>query len=257
MEHTEIKYCGDKKKYFREYKGDRFWRWENRGLYASQRGGKLRLLHREIYKDFKGEIGSSFEVIFSDGDIENYDVENISKRVKNSGRKQNIKHEPKWYKGKKFYRKPNGYYKLPYEHGGTYMHRFVWADIHGEIPPGYHIHHINGDKSDNRIDNLECIQASKHTRLHSRSSKWIGSEENKKQIKLAGEKAKEWHRSQEGRKWHSEHAKKAFKNRKKYPSVCTHCGTDYETYQPKRSIFCSRSCKSKSYNEKQKTRSSI
>jgi hypothetical protein len=34
-------------------------------------------------------------------------------------------------------------------------HRLVWQDAHGDIPGGLVINHINGNKSDNRLCNLE------------------------------------------------------------------------------------------------------
>jgi hypothetical protein len=33
-------------------------------------------------------------------------------------------------------------------------HRWVWTQANGDIPKGMHIHHINGIKYDNRIENL-------------------------------------------------------------------------------------------------------
>ena len=45
-------------------------------------------------------------------------------------------------------------------------HRRVWRKAFGEIPKGFHIHHKNGDKKDNRLENLELISASEHTKLH-------------------------------------------------------------------------------------------
>jgi hypothetical protein len=38
-----------------------------------------------------------------------------------------------------------------------YVHRVVWEIHHGEIPEGMVIDHINGDPSDNRIENLRCV----------------------------------------------------------------------------------------------------
>lgn len=38
-----------------------------------------------------------------------------------------------------------------------YAHRFIWTAFNGEIEPGYDINHINHKKSDNRLENLECI----------------------------------------------------------------------------------------------------
>lgn len=42
-------------------------------------------------------------------------------------------------------------------------HRKIWIEKHGEIPKNKVIHHINGNKKDNRIENLECISRSEHT----------------------------------------------------------------------------------------------
>ena len=46
-------------------------------------------------------------------------------------------------------------------------HVQIWKDIKGEIPKGYHIHHINENRMDNRIDNLICIDVQTHKRIHS------------------------------------------------------------------------------------------
>jgi len=35
--------------------------------------------------------------------------------------------------------------------------RFVWEHFNGEIPMGYEIDHINGVRTDNRIENLRCV----------------------------------------------------------------------------------------------------
>lgn len=46
------------------------------------------------------------------------------------------------------------------------LHRVVWESAHGPIPAGHDIHHVNGDRLDNRIENLECIPHGAHRAHH-------------------------------------------------------------------------------------------
>jgi len=49
--------------------------------------------------------------------------------------------------------------------GRTYEHRDSWEQVSGKIPTGAVIHHVNNDKSDNRLDNLQFIENNgKHRR---------------------------------------------------------------------------------------------
>ena len=47
-----------------------------------------------------------------------------------------------------------------------YVHRGCWEAHHGSIPSGHIVHHIDGDRLDNRIENLACMPHGEHTRLH-------------------------------------------------------------------------------------------
>ena len=69
-----------------------------------------------------------------------------------------------FYNGLKFSLRPSGYFALT-SNNRMLMHRFVWESVNGSIPKGYDIHHINEDKTDNRIENLECLPKGIHTSL--------------------------------------------------------------------------------------------
>lgn len=47
-----------------------------------------------------------------------------------------------------------------------YEHIFVWKRNKGNIPQGFIIHHLNGNRQDNRIENLACMSNSEHMKLH-------------------------------------------------------------------------------------------
>jgi len=71
-----------------------------------------------------------------------------------------------FFDGKKFTLRNNGYYGLTTD-DRILMHRYVYEFYNGRIPNGYDIHHKNELKHDNRIENLECLPKSEHTRLYS------------------------------------------------------------------------------------------
>ena len=66
------------------------------------------------------------------------------------------------YNGLKFNRDDKtGYYLSTTNVNGKRkrLHRYVWECNYGEIPKGYHIHHIDENKGNNSIENLELIKA--------------------------------------------------------------------------------------------------
>lgn len=58
-----------------------------------------------------------------------------------------------------------GYMKVEIDGKEDRIHRIIWRHVHGPIPAGMVIDHINGNKSDNRIENLRlatCAQNSQN-----------------------------------------------------------------------------------------------
>lgn len=50
-----------------------------------------------------------------------------------------------------------GYIRISRNNKVQFMHRWIWEQIFGAIPPGWEIDHINGVRTDNRLENLRCI----------------------------------------------------------------------------------------------------
>lgn len=128
------------------------------------------------------------------------------------------------------------------------LHVYVWEFHNGEIPNGYHVHHIDGNKNNNEIENLQLLTATEHCKEHWKDCSEEKLEKLRKNlIENAIPKAKEWHKSEEGREWHSEHGKLAYANRQPTKYNCTFCGKEFETtrrFSEGKTHFCSNNCKS-------------
>ena len=128
------------------------------------------------------------------------------------------------------------YFRRSYRSSGKlqhlWLHKEVWKQSHGEIPEGYHIHHRDGDSTNNDISNLTCLCPRDHALQHPES------------IRLAVEHAKAWHSSEAGRAWHVKHAIKTFAARKPERLYCEHCGSGFETKKRGNTKYCSSKCRS-------------
>ena len=148
------------------------------------------------------------------------------------------------YFGRKFYKDKKTGYWISTDYPRIRAHCWVWKNFHTLIPKGYHIHHMNGDKSDNSIENLELIKRERHMSYHMQDpERKRKARENCNRIRPL---TKAWHASEEGIAWHKYHAAKErfgkWDPRKYY---CQQCNKTYETKKRSNSRFCSNACKSK------------
>lgn len=122
------------------------------------------------------------------------------------------------------------------------LHRSIWEYHNEDIPKGFHVHHIDGDKSNNNIENLAVMDGKEHLYLHGKQPE--GIEKIQRAQPLGQEKAKEWHRSEEGSKWHkSQYLKTKDKLHEKKDFKCERCGTKFEAVKNGLNRFCSNKCK--------------
>jgi protein-arginine kinase activator protein McsA len=134
-----------------------------------------------------------------------------------------------------------------FQRKGKRLHLAVYRFYNGDIPKGYHVHHKDNDRSNNDISNLEIKTANKHLSDHMAEK---DLEEIKERfIETAIPAAAKWHGSEEGRRWHSEHAKKAWRSRVKNKLKCQWCGREFESFN-KTAKFCSNNCKCTSYRKR-------
>lgn len=131
-----------------------------------------------------------------------------------------------------------------YQHGGKRLHRAVWEYHNGEIPKGYHVHHKDGNVSNNQLENLMLLDPSYHLSLHGKDPQKF--EYQHRHIKEMQEQAKEWHRSEEGREWHRKHGKDTWQAHEQQTYICSFCGKEFQTlnvYGDHQNRFCSNKCR--------------
>lgn len=155
--------------------------------------------------------------------------------------------------GRKFYQDKKTGYWISCDYSKNLprcrAHQWVWFNHYGKPPKSYHLHHINDDKSDNRIDNLELMKGSRHLSIHMIKQMLdpIRKQKARENCDKIRPLTKAWHASEEGRAWHKFHAIKInFGNGELHKYECQHC---LEKYQSKliaegRTRFCSNACKS-------------
>lgn len=151
--------------------------------------------------------------------------------------------QEQWFNGIRFTIGPGRKYFSNSNVKPKSMHCFVWTFYNGPIPKGFDIHHKDGNRYNNDISNLECIESREHKKLHGRlltteQREWKRNNVNKK----ARPKAIEWHKSDAGKEWHKKQVEFRQDNRREITNICQQCGKEFITYANKPKKFCSGSC---------------
>jgi hypothetical protein len=122
------------------------------------------------------------------------------------------------------YRKVQGYWK----YSGRLLHRVVWEHHRGPIPAGMHIHHIDGNRGNSDIFNLEMVSASDHQRHHMQNPN-------------------RWHLTEAGR---ANQRRLAEMRRgpapKKFPVECVECGKSHLSTK-RTTQFCGGTCRMRAH----------
>lgn len=123
------------------------------------------------------------------------------------------------------------------------LHVYVWEKHNGKIPNGSHIHHIDGNKDNNEIENLQLVTKKEHDDIHASERSTNG----KSIIEKARAGAVAWHKSEAGLEWHKKHYTLCTEGvwSEKVSKKCAVCGKEYEVKAmvADKSQYCSDTCK--------------
>src|SRR5579863_330996 len=152
------------------------------------------------------------------------------------------------YHGRRYRRYPRSkirshrfYFIASSKRGNRLLHRDIWQDAHGPIPPGYQIHHIDGNSLNNQLSNLECLTAREHLAKHPEALKELVLK-SAWSLERARPMAALWHKSKEGRKF-AKRVSAKFLRLRRTRKKCKECRKSF--WGLPWSLFCSNACKSR------------
>jgi HNH endonuclease len=156
------------------------------------------------------------------------------------------------YRGHRYRLYPNGgkthrRYFSGSEPRSGFLHRHIWEDEKGPIPPGYEIHHKDENTLNNNISNLECITKKEHRNKHLLTGKAL--ERQREHMARIRKKANEWHKTDEGREANRQAALLSWgPDRPMFKKRCLCCEQEFES-PFERTQFCPktirRGCRSR------------
>ena len=125
---------------------------------------------------------------------------------------------------------------LRYKRG--YCHRMIWEQDVGPIPEGFDVHHKDGNKLNNLLENLECLSKSDHVRLHANENR----EKMRKCMSENSEKVHAWLKTPKGKKFLSDKKKREWEKMPFKTFTCEHCKKEFQTKHNRHVKFCGDNC---------------
>lgn len=124
------------------------------------------------------------------------------------------------------------------------LHCYVWRYFNGQIKEGYHVHHKDEDRGNNRVENLICTRGKTHSSYHLLKYSTNHPDRMAENLsKNARPKASAWHGSVAGREWHSTQGKRTAARMKEKEFICENCGKPFWKKPFGKNLFCSNKCK--------------
>lgn len=118
------------------------------------------------------------------------------------------------------------------------VHRIIYEEEIGPVPEGHDIHHKDGNRYNNSIENLECLTKSDHMRLHAKERRWALSVT----MSVNSDRIHEWHRSEKGKEFLSKKAKKQWEERKFRTFTFHACNKDFQSNHNTDPKYCGDNC---------------
>lgn len=139
--------------------------------------------------------------------------------------------------------------------GAKGLHVAIWEFYNNKkVPNGYVIHHKDGNYKNNSIENLACLSAQEHFELHKKQKTQKGkSPEQIEHLNKIRKLSKEWHRSEQGKKWHKQHVLNSLSKTWDFRELrtCVICGKTYIA-KARHSKYCCKQCQTKAYRLRKK-----
>jgi hypothetical protein len=66
------------------------------------------------------------------------------------------------YRGRTFFMQSDGYFR----DGPTTLHRYKYEEKHGPLLSCFQLHHKDGNRSNNSLNNLEMVTSQEHSAIH-------------------------------------------------------------------------------------------